>query len=252
MKTDEKNLLKKKRIAAVCSAIAVVGILGFFTWFLGSEFNTIASSGVEFRDYIQSYGNYGIIVAVGIQILQVVIALIPGEFVEIGIGYAYGWFWGTILCLTGVAAGSSLIFLLVKRFGIKFVEIFVSSDKINEHKFINSEKKLKRITFILFFIPGTPKDLLTFFVGLTRMTLGEFLTITLFARIPSVVSSTLGGSFIGDGKYIMAVVVFAVTASVSLGGLKLYTCLVSNLRKKAENNKYFNKIIHYKDDKKYK
>lgn len=230
---NNKKLLKRKRILAVVSVLVVLCLVSFLSYFLIVRFSKIAKTGEEFRDFIGSYGAFGVFVAVGIQILQVFIALIPGEFVEIGIGYAYGWLNGTLLSLLGVAIGSTMIFMLVKKFGIRLVEIFVSTDKINKLKFIESEKKLNRLTFILFFIPGTPKDLLTYFVGLTRMTLKDFLVITLFARIPSVVSSTIGGNFIGEGKYIEAVVLFVVTGLVSVAGIKIYNSLVKRFEAKA-------------------
>ncbi len=241
---DNGNLSRKKRIFAIISASVVLLLVGFLTYFAGVRFNSVASSGIEFKDYVKSFGNYGFIVAIGIQIVQVIIALIPGEIVEIGIGYAYGWFWGTLMCLIGIAIGSAIIFMLVKKFGVRFVELFVSSDKINEMRFINSEKKLRRFTFAVYFIPGTPKDLLTFFVGLTRMPLKEFLALTLFARIPSIVSSTLGGSFIGDKHYWGAVVVFVVTALVSFLGMKIYSALIVRIKKRAERNKKSDKAFH--------
>lgn len=243
---DDKKLLKRKRIVALLSLAAVLCLVSFLTYFLAIRFSKIAKSGEEFRDFIQSYGAWGSIVAVGIQVLQVFIALIPGEFVEIGMGYAYGWFEATLLCLVGVAIGSAMIFMLVKRFGVRFVEIFVSTDKINQLKFISSEKRLNRFTFILFFIPGTPKDLVTYFIGLTRMTLKDFLGITLFARIPSLVSSTVGGNFIGEGKYLHALVLLAVTAFVSLIGLKLYNMILKKIeqRAKRQGKKKFHLHMH--------
>lgn len=239
--TNDKKLLKKKRIIAVISLIVLLVIVGFFTYLFGVKFGRVASSGVEFDEYIKGFGYFGWLVAIGIQILQVVIAIIPGEVVEIGMGYAYGWFWGTLLCMAGVAIGSSGIFLLVKKYGIRFVELFVDADKINQLKFINSEQKLKRTTFILFFIPGTPKDLLTYFIGLTRMTLGEFLGITLIARIPSVVSSTIGGNFMGNRQYIEAVILFVATGVISLIGMKLYNIIIVKARERIEKRKLHKK-----------
>lgn len=233
--TSAEKLVKRKRLFAVFSIVVIIAIIAFLTYFLAVRFMKIASSDVEFRDFIQGYGAYGIFVAIGLQVLQVFVALIPGEVVEIGLGFAYGWFGGTLVCLIGVAIGSMLIFLLVKKFGIRLVEIFVSVDKINELKFINNEHKLHRLTFILYFIPGTPKDLITYFIGLTRMTLSEFLTITIFARIPTVVSSTVGGNLIGNGHYVKAVVLFVVTAVVSLIGLKLYNIIMQKVKKKSES-----------------
>lgn len=239
--TNDKKLLKKKRIIGVVSVSVVLLLICFLTYIFGVKFSKIATSGVEFDEYIKSFGYFGWLVAIAIQILQVVIALIPGEVVEIGMGYAYGWFWGTLLCMAGVAIGSSAIFLLVKKYGIKFVELFVDSSKINELKFINSEQKLKRTTFILFFIPGTPKDLLTYFIGLTRIDLGEFLGITLIARIPSVVSSTIGGNFMGNQQYMEAVILFVATGIISLIGIKIYNVIIVKARRKIEKRKSLHK-----------
>ena len=230
----QKKLAGKKRIVAVVSLAVVVCVTIFLTYSLAVKFRAIAPSGVEFREFIQGYGAYGIFVAVGLQILQVFVALIPGEVVEVGLGYAYGWLGGSLLCLFGVAVGSSIIFLLVKRFGIRLIELFVSVNRINELKFINSEKKLRRFTFILFFVPGTPKDLITYFLGLTRLTLSEFLSLTLFARIPSVITSTLGGDLIGDGHYFEAVITFVITGIIGIAGMKYYDSLMARIKKRTE------------------
>ena len=121
-----------------------------------------------------------------------------------------------------MASSSSLIFLLVKKVGISLVELFIPREKIQLLRFINSEAKLKRIVFLLFFIPGTPKDILTYFVGLTDMKLSEFLAITLIARIPSVLSSTISGQMLGDEHFMTAGIVYAVTGAVSILGYYVY------------------------------
>ena len=190
----------------------------------------------EFRAYMDAFGWKARFVFLGLQVLQVVIALIPGELLEMGAGYTFGAFEGTLLCMAGVALGSSLIFWLTQKFGIKLVEVFISREKINELRFINSEKKLKRTLFLVFFIPGTPKDLLTYFAGLTRIKLHEFLLITLIARIPSVVSSTIGGHVLGIQQYSWALAVMAITGIISLGGLQLYNKIIKHRRKTEEDS----------------
>ena len=115
--------------------------------------------------------------------------------------------------------------------GVRLVEIFISREKIDELRFINSEEKLKRMIFLLFFIPGTPKDLLTYFAGLTRIKLHEFLIISMIARIPSLVSSTIGGHFIGQSRYVEAIILFVVTGVVSLIGMKVYSIIVKKHKK---------------------
>lgn len=233
----EEALLKRKRVFALISFAILLCVISFLTYFLIIRFSKIAKTGEEFRNFIKGYGAYGFLVAVGIQTLQVFIALIPGEFVEIGMGYAYGWFEASLLSLFGVAIGSSLIFIFTKKFGVRFIEIFVSRDKINQLKFIKDEEKFSRLTFLLYFIPGTPKDLVTYFIALTRMTLKDFLGITLFARIPSVVSSTIGGNFIGEKRYAEALILFVITAAVSFIGIKLYNIILKRIREKAKRRK---------------
>lgn len=224
--------LRRRRIVTALSLVVIALLCGLLTWALAAELQRIGGTPEDFKSFIDSFGFGGRLVAFGIQVLQVVIALIPGEVVEIGLGSAFGAVEGTIICMLGVALASSLVFLLTKRFGVKLVELFFPQKKIDSLRFINSEKKLKRTVFLLFFIPGTPKDLLTYFVGLTRMKLSEFLAISLIARIPSVVSSTIGGNLISDGDWVSAAILFGVTGAVSLTGMILYDRILKRKEKK--------------------
>jgi uncharacterized membrane protein YdjX (TVP38/TMEM64 family) len=234
---DTAVYLKRRRIIAVVSLAVVLLLFMGATWFLFKWFRMFQDEPAAFKEFIDSYGWKGRFIALGIQALQVVISLIPGELVEIGMGYTYGAVEGTLLCLAGVALASSLIFLLVKWLGVRLVELFVSREKIDQLRFINSEKKLKRLIFLLFFIPGTPKDLFTYFIGLTRIRLHEFLIISLIARIPTVVSSTLGGNMIQEREYGKAVLLFLITGAVSLLGIWLYNFIVNKKNAYRERKK---------------
>ena len=216
---------KKSKIFAVVSIFVLLALMGLATWFAYGWLSSFSQE--SFRDYIRSFGAWGPVVMLLIQFLQVFIALIPGEFVETAAGFAFGPVFGTLICYIGVAVASSVVFLLIRRFGIKLVEVFVSREKINELKFINTEKKRNYLIFFLFFIPGTPKDLLTYFVGLTDIKLGTFLIISLIARIPSVVTSTFGGHLLGVGEYWDAVILYGVTGVVSLIGLMVYNKFIN-------------------------
>lgn len=218
--------LKSKRILAVVSVVVVVGLVSALALFIWKGIENDIRTPEGFRHYINGFGWKGYLVALGIQMLQVVVALIPGEVVEIGAGCAFGWLGGTLICLAGVAIASSIVFLLTKRIGIKMVELFVNPEKINNLKFLNSEKKLKSTVFILFFIPGTPKDLITYFIGLTRITLTQFLAITMVARVPSVLSSALVGHYVIEENYMVSILVFGGTAIVSLAGILLYNKII--------------------------
>ncbi len=232
--TEEQRYLRRRRIAALISLAAGAAVLTWLTIFFIQKFAAFGDDPTRFKAFIESYGWKGWLVALGIQVLQVVVSLIPGEVVEVGMGYAFGWLGGSLLCLGGVALASSLIFLLVKRLGVRLVEVFVPREKIDSLRFINSEKRLKRTVFLLFFIPGTPKDLFTYFVGLTRLKLHEFLIISLIARIPTVVSSTVGGDLLSEQSYLGAILLFAITGAVSLLGILLYNRLLRYRNRKKQ------------------
>jgi uncharacterized membrane protein YdjX (TVP38/TMEM64 family) len=206
-------------------------ILVLLTLLFTRYFAPYLRSSEEFQSFLETFGWKGRFILLGLQFLQVIIAFIPGEVVELGAGYAYGAVEGTLICMAGVAASSSLIFLLTKKVGIGLVETFISREKISELRFINSEYKLKRLVFLLFFIPGTPKDVLTYFVGLTNLRLSQFLSLSLIARIPSVVSSTVCGQMLGSRDYLTAAIVYAVTGGVSLLGYYLYNRFIRKRRR---------------------
>jgi len=207
---------RRKWLAGISIAVVavLVVLLTLFIW------NWLRSfSQEDFRDYIQSFGAAGWLVLLGLQFLQVFIALIPGELLETAAGYAFGPWIGTAICYIGVGLASALIFTLTSRYGVKLVEIFVDRERINELRFLNTERKRNNLIFLLYFIPGTPKDLLTYFVGLTDIKLSHFLVLSMIARIPSVISSTFGGHLLGEERYTGAIILYGITGLVSALGL---------------------------------
>lgn len=176
----------------------------------------------QFRDWVDECGILGKIVFFGMMYVQTVIAFIPGEPLEIAAGYAFGAFPGLIITMLAQTAGSITVFLFVRKYGMKLVEVFVSREKIASMRFLRDEKRLEILTFFIFLTPGTPKDALCYFVGLTPMRFGVWILISFFARIPSIITSTIGGNALGVGRLPMAVIVFAATFIVSACGYILY------------------------------
>lgn len=191
-------------------------------WFVGRPMLEFVAEPERFRLWVQGHGWLGKLAFVGMMTLQVVVAVIPGEPLEIGAGYAYGAVEGTLLCLVGCVVGSVVIYLFVRYFGRKAVEVFFPAEKIAGLTILQNPRRLNMMVFLAFFIPGTPKDLLTYAVGLTSMPLGTFLGISTVARIPSVITSTVGGDALGMQNYQFAIVVFVCTVLISGAGLLLF------------------------------
>ena len=234
MKNADTNLRRRRIVGIISLTIAVLlfaGIALFVTWLLFNEIESADNKYEAFKEYIMSFGWKSRIVFLGIQILQILVAPIPGGLIQVGAGITFGTLEGTLLCMAGIATASAIIFIITKKFGVKFVRLFIDPEKINELKFINSETKLKTVVFLLFFIPGTPKDLLTYFIGLTRIKLHEFLIISTVARFPGLVFSVIGGTVIGKENWTVAIILFAVIGVVSLGGMFLYSKIVKTRKK---------------------
>ena len=208
--------------------IAAVGILVFILLCtvifvrIGKPMITFASDPEKFRSTIADLGLSGKLIFIFMLILQTFVAVIPGEPLEICAGYAFGALNGTLLCILGEGLGSIIVFIFVRKFGVKAVEIFFDRDKLKSIKILNDPKRLNTLTFILFLIPGTPKDLLCYAAGLTSISFKVWLIISFVARIPSIVTSTIGGNALGTQNYTTAVIVFIITVIISVTGIIIY------------------------------
>ena len=213
---------KAKKILGITSIIVFLLLMLAVFYFIGRPLVRYIGEPERFRGWVDSHGFMGRLAFVGVLILQVFFAIIPGEPFEIFAGYAFGIIEGTLLCMLGITLGSILVFLFVRHFGVKAVETFFPREKIDSLKFINNSRKLNILVFIVFLIPGTPKDLLCYFVGLTRMKLSTWILITTIARIPSIITSTIGGDALGLQNYVFAIIVFASTFVISGIGIFIY------------------------------
>jgi uncharacterized membrane protein YdjX (TVP38/TMEM64 family) len=222
---------KHKKTLAIIAFLVFCAFFVLVAVFLGRPLLSLVEDPESFRIWVKEAGFSSRIIFVGMVALQVVVALIPGEPLEIGAGIAFGSIEGTLLCLFGIVLGSAIVFLLVRRFGVKLVEVFFPMEKIRNLKFLQNKKRINLLFFFLMMIPGTPKDLLSYFVGLTPMKLSHWLVFCIFTRIPSVVTSTVGGDALQEKEYLFAGVLFAVTALISMLGAYLYGRFTSHREK---------------------
>ena len=187
----------------------------------GGPIVELVSDPVAFREWVDARGLWGQAAMILIVAVQILVALIPGEPFEFAAGYAFGVWQGLLLCLAGSFIGGSLAMLLARRFGMRLVKALFPKQDIENLAIFRKPDRLRLLTFILFLIPGTPKDALTYIAPLAPIAGWKYLLIATFARIPSVVTSTILGDSIKNGDYTLAVIVFLVTALISAAGFIL-------------------------------
>lgn len=138
---------------------------------------------------------------------------------EVLAGAMYGTVPGLLICLAGCVLASSVIFSFSKRFGKKLLYRLFSKERVITWKWLQDSHKNEIVVFILFFIPGTPKDMLTYIFGATEMSTGKFIGISTFARIPSILSSAMIGSAMRQGHWELSLTVFSITGLIGILGL---------------------------------
>lgn len=233
VKSDKKNLIKFIAVLIIVVLMTVVTI-ELMPWIISLK---DAAGREALKEYIYSKGAYGVLILLGIQIMQVVIAFIPGEPIEIVAGLLYGTFWGCVITLIGMLIGTVIIYYGVRLLGSTFINSVIGKEKFERFKFLHDEKKLEMIAFLLFFIPGTPKDALTYFMPFTKIKPYTFFVITTIARIPSIISSTFAGASIGQGKWIQTIIIFLVIGALGIIGIAFNNVFIEKRNKAREKIK---------------
>ena len=185
------------------------------------------------NEWLTDFGVFRYPILFLIQLIQVVIAIIPGEPVELLAGFVLGSIGGTILCILGSAVGTCVIYICVHRYGKRFISFFTGKKFYDRMTFLKDPVRRDMFLFVLFLIPGTPKDLLIYFSPLANVSLLRLLFIISTARIPSILSSCYVGAHISEGNFGHSAVVFAITGMIGLAGI-IINDMVLQHREKAK------------------
>ena len=161
---------------------------------------------VAFKQKVESSGVLGLLSLFALEVAQIFLFIIPGEPIEILAGMCYGALWGTVFIMASAGIISTVIFFLVRKLGKKFVYEFCDENKVK--KIENS--KLFQNPKQIFLLPGTPKDLLVYIAGLLPIKPTRFIVISVLARFPSVISSTLAGANIAVGDWKLGILLYGV------------------------------------------
>lgn len=222
-----RKALRRRVLIGLVTAATITALLcweylpGLLTWLADAR---------AVRAFVSDHAFVSRLAMLGINIVQVLLAFLPGEPVELASGYAFGFWEGTALCLVASGLATSAIYWATRRWGWKLVGLFFDRSLFDRFSWLKSAKRLELIMLIVFLIPGTPKDFLTYFAGLTNMRFLPVVLIATFGRIPSIVTSTIAASAVGSGNWpLVACTLVASAFLLAVGGL-MYRRLRSHTR----------------------
>lgn len=214
------------RNAGRCIGVAVVALIAIAVCVaLGPRLWSFFSDIDRVRDWIGAQGALAPIAMLAIVIAQVVVAILPGEPIELAAGYLFGFWGGTALCLLGALVGTLAVVALARAFGMRVVHLFFSQGQVESVPWLKDSTRLEALMFATLLVPGTPKDVLTYAAALTTCSWCKIAVITTIGRVPSVVSSTLAAGFAAEGDWHLAAVVMGVTMVLALAGGALYAAV---------------------------
>jgi len=165
--------------------------------------------------FIREHRTYAVFIFIGLQLLQVVAAPVPGEVTGFVGGIFFGPFWGVVFSTIGLTLGSWLAFGLAHIAGRPLVEKIVSPETIKRYDYVMKHKGLF-LAFLMFLIPGFPKDYLCYLLGLGHMGQRDFLIVSTSGRLLGTVLLTMEGSFFRQKRYGAFFTVMSISIAIIL------------------------------------
>ena len=187
-------------IGVVAGLTFILYQAGVVSFFLNKE---------RMTHFLNSLGPLSFVGFILLQALQVIVSPIPGEVTGLIGGFLYGKFLGIVLSTIGLTTGSWMAFALSRWLGGPFVEKFVRKETMKRYDYLLHHKGVF-LVFLLFLIPGFPKDLLCYILGLGHLSTKEFLVISTIGRFMGTVLLTLGGDYIRHHQYYRFSMLFGI------------------------------------------
>ena len=192
--------VRRGDIFKIVGLAAFVGIVSLVSWLVRPYIHMMFEPGGidQVIDSVRNAGPMGFLILLALQFLQIVVAFIPGEATQMAAGMLYGPWIGALVILLGSILSSAFVFMVVHRLGAPFVKDMVSEKWMDKFDRFERSGKLELIVFVLFLIPGMPKDIFTYLVPLTDMRMRTFLLLSNIGRIPGILVSTYAASGLVD------------------------------------------------------
>lgn len=232
-KDTRDNLRKKIKIANIILkfALLLIIIIGIpmYIYFYHYELIEQMSSLKNVKEIFNEYKGYSILVYVLAQIIQIVICIIPGQWLQFAAGYTFGFWMGLLLSWIGAAIGSVISYYLAKLLGQGILYLIFEEEQMESFIEKLNSKKAIVTTFVIYLIPGLPKDACSYAAGISNMKLKAFLLVSLIGRTPGMVGSLLIGKQVEVGDYTIAIVIGALAVILCILGAFFHNRITESL-----------------------
>lgn len=234
MSSQKSKKVKIFKFIVFCIFLVLLGILTvkFYPFF--RDISTIEGQ-EAFKTEIESMGFAGMLLLATLQFSQIFLVVLPGEPFEILSGMCYGPIGGMFFIFITAFLSTTAIYFIVKKYKEKYLYNFFEKEKVQKflsNKWIKNPKKTQILLTILFFIPASPKDLLTYCGALLNIKPLKFILIATFARFPSVISSTLVGSHLVHGDWKSIAIIYGITTVFAVLLLVIYNMVDTKLNER--------------------
>jgi len=218
----DNDLIKKRKLFAIAKfvvlAIIVIGIPTYI-YFFHREFIMSFRSIDEVRDFILQHELASIFVYFGLQQLHIIISVIPGQPFHVAAGFIFGFGFGYFLSIIGIIVGSTLTFYASRILGKDAMYVFFGEERFTRFlNLINSKKGLV-VIFLMYLIPGFPKEGLGYIVGLSKIKLLPFLVIVVVGRTPALMMSIAIGAMYASESYTGIIILISIAVILGIIGL---------------------------------
>jgi uncharacterized membrane protein YdjX (TVP38/TMEM64 family) len=225
---------RNKRIYLATQAIlltAFLGIIIYASWKYAPSVTRLFRRPDQFREFLSAYGAAGPLVYIALSALQVIVAVIPGEIVQLAGGYAFGTALGALYALAGTVIGTVVVFAAIRLLGFSHIRALISPKQLEKFRFLIRNPKSEIVIFVLFLIPGIPKDVLTYLSGLTPIKMLRFIVISAVARFPGILASAYIGANLQERDYLPVWIMSGIALVLFVAGVLLRDKIIDRLQR---------------------
>ena len=214
---DNKAALKKKKIFTIVKfAILLILVIGIplYIFIFHRDVFTVFRNVDTIQAFFEAHKSASVFIYLGGQVLQVVIAAIPGQAFQLAAGYFFGFLPGLLWSVIGVVLGTIITFYLARFLGRDAMYLIFGEKKLQSFIDKLNSKRAYLLVFIIYLIPGIPKDLFNYAAGVSEINFKAFLILSTIGRIPGMMGSLIIGLMVKNGNYTALIILGAILAVI--------------------------------------